>query len=428
VLGLVRRADAGERVRGYVCGFGASADAVHITAPDKTGAGLAHAARAALEDAGSPRVDLIGAHATATPFNDAAETKGVSSALGDHVARSAATHAFKAQVGHTLGAAGAIESLVCLDAISRGVLPATAGEGALDADAPARVLAVGEAGSPRVALKLASAFGGANAALVLCRDRPEVERARPGRDVWITRAVHASSLPDVVPFAAAIGAVADKLARADAHVLWALAAVAALVERIGGRDRLAGAGVVVGSAVATLETNARYATRLRDRGPRFVEARRFPYTSPNAVAGECGMAFGLRGPAFTVGAGLHAGVEALAAASALVRAGDAERMVVVAVDDIGEVAAKWASAVDVPLVAGAVALLVSADKMSSSVARVVGARSSLGPVRTGRQASRPAFGHQALLPLTAATPPAGVESSSSLLGTFADARVELCAI
>ena len=57
VLGLVRSSEAGARARGYVCGFGASADAVHITAPDKTGAGLAQAARAALADAGSPHVE-----------------------------------------------------------------------------------------------------------------------------------------------------------------------------------------------------------------------------------------------------------------------------------------------------------------------------------------------------------------------------------
>jgi 3-oxoacyl-[acyl-carrier-protein] synthase-1/3-oxoacyl-[acyl-carrier-protein] synthase II len=425
VMGLVRAGDAAGRVRGYVCGFGASADAVHITAPDKTGAGLALAARAALADAGDPCVDLIGAHATATPFNDAAEAKGVSSALGERVAREAATHAFKAQVGHTLGAAGAIESLVCLDAVARGVLPATAGEGPMDADAPARVLERGEAGSPLVALKLASAFGGANAALVLQRDRPAAERARVKRDVWISRATHASEMPDVVTLARAIGAVPDKLARADAHVLWALAAIESLVERLGGRERLERAGVVVGSAAATIETNARYASRLRERGPRFVEARRFPYTSPNAVAGECGMAFGLRGPAFTVGAGLHAGIEALAAATALVEAGDADRMVVVAVDDIGEVAAKWAEAVGAKLTPGAVALLVTADKMTTSVARVARVRTSLGPSPSRAAAREMRVGHEALLPLAGPSVPPELACSSSLLGTAAHARVEL---
>jgi 3-oxoacyl-[acyl-carrier-protein] synthase-1/3-oxoacyl-[acyl-carrier-protein] synthase II len=434
VLALTRLADRGTVVRGYVCGFGASADAVHITAPDKSGAGLAQAARAALTDAGNPRVDLVSAHATATPFNDAAEARGTASALGAGAAGEAFVHAFKAQIGHTLGAAGAIESLVALDAIARGVFPATAGEGALDPDAPARILAVGQAGAPRVALKLASAFGGANAALVLRCEPPPLPAAPPAaeraqRPVFVSRAVRVSSLPDVSEIANRIGANADKLARADAHVLWALAALASLADRLG-RDSFAGAGVVVGTAAATIETNGRYAARLRERGPRFVEARRFPYTSPNAVAGECGMAFGLRGPAFTVGAGLHAAVEALAAAVDLVAAGDAERMLVVAVDEIGDVAAAWAGAVGATLVPGAVALLVSADRMATSAARVVSTTTSLGPAREGAGVGgRDALaGHLALAPLDAETLPARLESVSALLGTVGRACVELAPI
>ena len=431
VLALTRVADAGGTARGYVCGFGASADAVHITAPDKTGDGLARAARVALAEAGNPRVDLVSAHATATPFNDAAEARGTAGALGEAQALEAVVHAFKAQVGHTLGAAGAIESLVCFDAIERGVLPATAGEGALDPNAPARILGVGEAGAPRVALKLASAFGGANAALVLRRDRPSAAPSRPPRPAWISRAVRVSTLPDVLAIAQSIGANPDKLARADAHVLWALVAVAALGERLG-RESFAGAGVIVGTAAATIETNGRYAARLRERGPRFVEARRFPYTSPNAVAGECGMAFGLRGPAFTVGAGLHAGVEALAAAADLVSACDADRMVVVAVDDLGEVASAWAGAVGADLAAGAVALLVTSDRMAGSAARIVSATTSLGPdvglVGGGGQGAQGLAGHLALAPLAAEDLPPRVESTSALLGTVARACVELAPI
>jgi 3-oxoacyl-[acyl-carrier-protein] synthase II len=430
VLALTTLSGAGAKVRGLVSGFGASADAVHITAPDKSGAGLAQAARAALVDAGSPRIDLVSAHATATPFNDAAEARGTASALGDVVAREVVVHAFKAQVGHTLGAAGAIESLVALDAIEHGIFPATAGEGPLDPEAPARVLRVGERGSPRVALKLASAFGGANAALVLSRDPISVAERERGperaeRPVWISRAKKVSSLPDVQTIAGRVGANADKLARADAHVLWALAALAELRDHVGA-EAFAGAGVVVGAAGATLETNGRYAARLRERGPRFVEARRFPYTSPNAVAGECGMAFGLRGPAFTVGAGLHAGVEAIAAAAELIAAGDADRMLVVAVDDIGEVAGTWAKAVGASLVPGAVGLLLSADRMATSAARILSVATSLAP-SSSESAAGPG-GHLALAPLATETVPSRVEASSAFLGTIARASVNLAPI
>src|SRR6185437_5463684 len=142
---------------GYVTGFGASGDAVHVTAPDRTGAGLARAAGAALgldrgllapsslrssPLGGSPsarpatggsappvppalEIQLVSAHGTATPFNDAAEWKAIVSVLGER-ATEIPVHPFKAQIGHTLGAAGALESLAALDAISRGVLPAAA--------------------------------------------------------------------------------------------------------------------------------------------------------------------------------------------------------------------------------------------------------------------------------------------------------------
>ena len=428
VFALVRADEAKGKALGYVRGFGASADAVHITAPDRTGAGLARAARAALEEAGEPVVDLLGAHATATPFNDSAEMRGIVSAMGEAAAAQVPVHAFKAQVGHTLGAAGAIESYVCLEAMNRGVLPATPGDGAMDPEAPAGILALARLGAPKVALKLASAFGGANAALVLGHDAPAARPPRVAREVWTTRAVHVTSLPEVSAIAASVGAPLEKLARADAQVLWGVIALDALAKRLGGRSWFEGCGVVVGTAVATLETNARFASRLRDRGPRYVEPRRFPYTSPNAVAGECGVAFGLHGPAFAVGVGLHAGVEALVDAALLVRGGDADRMLVLAVDDVGDVARIWSRALGVggsgkgDLTPGAVALLLSRERLPSSVARVTASRTSLGlaapPLTSG---ARP-VGHLALAPLDAESAPEAVESWSHLLGTWAHAR------
>ena len=418
VLALVREEDARpNHVIGYVCGFGAAADAVHLTAPDRDGTGLARAARAAIEEASGPRIDLVSAHGTATPFNDAAESRAIFQVLGT---RDVPVHAFKAQVGHTLGAAGVLESLVTLDALARGVLPATAGGGAPDPEAPARVLERGESSAPRAALKLASAFGGANAALVLGREASRAQRTE--HDAWVTRAARVSAPPDLAALAEATGVPHDRLARADAHVTWSLAAVAALASRIG-RDALAGAGVVVGTAAATLETNALFAARLRDRGARFVEPRRFPYTSPNAVAGECGIAFGLTGPGLSVGCGLHAAVEALAVAWALVRAGDAERMVVVAVDDVAELGRAWAATLDVSLSPGAIALLVTRDRGPSSAARIRSAHTVLGPSRTLPVAGR--AGHLALAALDADVLPRRVTASSILLGTCASATVEL---
>ena len=114
VVALVRA--GGKGARAFVTGFGATSDAVHLTAPDRAGAGLARAAKAALAEAGSGRVDLVSAHGTATPFNDAAEARAIASVLGEDLEH-AVVHPFKAQVGHTLGAAGAIELLASVDAL-----------------------------------------------------------------------------------------------------------------------------------------------------------------------------------------------------------------------------------------------------------------------------------------------------------------------
>ena len=109
----------------YIAGSPASADAVHLTAPDRTGDGLARAAEAALANAEviATDIDLISAHATATPFNDAAEMKALARVMKDH---KPTILPLKAQIGHTLGAAGVLETLACVDAIERNILPASA--------------------------------------------------------------------------------------------------------------------------------------------------------------------------------------------------------------------------------------------------------------------------------------------------------------
>jgi 3-oxoacyl-(acyl-carrier-protein) synthase len=399
VLALARPGAAASR--GLIVGFGAASDAVHLTAPDREGGGLSRAAAAALDDAGGPCVDLVSAHGTATPFNDAAEWRAIARALGPERAGEVVVHPLKAQIGHALGAAGALELLAAADAIERGVLPAAAGEGLLDPDAPARLLDRAVAGAPRTALKLSSAFGGANAALVVGAGpgRP----AGPRRSAYVHQAVHVDRELPVDELAMIARTAVDRLLRADALVRLALAAVARLEATCA---PLAGAGVVVGSALATLETNALFAARIRERGALAAEPRRFPFTSPNAVAGQCSIAFGLTGPSFSVGGGMHAGLEALAAAAVLIEGGDVDRMVVVSVDDVGP--ATRALAGDA-LDGGAVAVMLDARGGD-------GARARIGAIelRRGERASRHgAGGHRALLPLVESALPREIACSSA---------------
>ncbi len=394
---------------GHVAGVGAASDAMHLTAPDRQGRGLARAAEAALAEAGNPTVDLVGAHATATPFNDAAEARAIARVLGAGRARETVVHPFKAQVGHTLGAAGALEALVCLDAIKRQVLPAAAGEGGVDPEAPATLLDRTTAARPQAALKLSSAFGGSNAALVLAaQPGPRALRRRP---VFLHAATSVDAEPSLEEIAAEAHTSVDRLSRADALVRLALSAVGRLERSTGG---LAGAGIVVGSALATVETSARFSARIRQSGARAAHPFLFPYTSPNAASGECSIAFRLTGPSFTVGGGLNAGVEALAAAALLIEAGDAERVVVVATDEAGTVTRAMTSE---NITTGAVALLLTCERQ--------GALAVVGDVmlRRGVPVSGPTSpGHIALLPLVGRALPRAVRSTNP---PDAIARVEI---
>ncbi len=368
ILALVREEQARDLpVLGFVAGFGASCDAVHLTAPDREGRGLARAAAQALADAGAGPVTLVSAHGTATEYNDAAEARALAAVLGERLGE-VPLHALKGGIGHTLGAAGALETLAALQAMRSAVAPASAGKGALDGGV--RVLELAQPHDGRVALKLSAAFGGANAALVLTRDAGATARPLTTRDVHVSQAValtgDVSAALDAHALAALTGYSEDRLARADGLVRLTIAAVARLREALAaaGHGDLAGAGIVVGHGLATLDTNAAYLARITAAGVGRGEPRRFPYTTPNAAAGECAVAFGLTGPAFAVGCGPHGGLEALATAADLVRAGVAERIVVVAVDEAGPGSRRVAPGTQ----AGAVALLVAASPLAARLA------------------------------------------------------------
>jgi len=159
------------RRRGRLLGAGLSGDARHITAPDFEGAGVARAIAAALADAGvTPAdLDLVGAHGTGTLHNDAMESRALVRALGPAL-EGLPVHTVKPIVGHTLGAAGLLESLVVLESLARGLAPPTLTSDVPDpVCAPLHIPTAGPVPLPRsrTALKLSSGFGGSNAALVL---------------------------------------------------------------------------------------------------------------------------------------------------------------------------------------------------------------------------------------------------------------------
>src|SRR4029077_2222321 len=114
----------GARVYAEVLGYGASNDAHHMAQPEPEATGVAEMMRAALERSGvePERVGYINAPGTSTPLGDLAETKAIKAVFGDHAYKLAASST-KSMMGHTFGAAGAIEGIMCILALRDGVLP-----------------------------------------------------------------------------------------------------------------------------------------------------------------------------------------------------------------------------------------------------------------------------------------------------------------
>jgi 3-oxoacyl-[acyl-carrier-protein] synthase II len=116
----------GAKIYCEIAGGGATADAHHITAPHPEGLGAKNVMTVALKDAGMKPEDIeyINVHGTSTPLGDLAETKAILSVFGEH-AYNLNISSTKSMTGHCLGAAGALEALACIMAITKGVIPPT---------------------------------------------------------------------------------------------------------------------------------------------------------------------------------------------------------------------------------------------------------------------------------------------------------------
>src|SRR2546429_8909359 len=116
----------GAKILAELVGYGSTGDAHHVTEPAPGGSGLVRAMRRALQkaDLRPDQIDYINAHGTSTPFNDRTETQAIKACFGDHAYR-VAISSNKSMIGHTMGAAGAAEAVICVLAIQTGILPPT---------------------------------------------------------------------------------------------------------------------------------------------------------------------------------------------------------------------------------------------------------------------------------------------------------------
>ena len=165
----------GATILGEVIGYGSTADAYHLTAPEPSGTPAARAIEFALDDAGlSPEeIHYVNAHGTSTQLNDAAETVALKRALGVQRAKQIPVSSTKSAIGHLLGAAGAVEAVATVETLRTRIIAPTLGyevpDPELDLDyvpAESRPLIVPNGDAP-VAISNSFAFGGHNVTLVI---------------------------------------------------------------------------------------------------------------------------------------------------------------------------------------------------------------------------------------------------------------------
>ncbi len=167
---ILARADLVARSAITLRGFGGSNDANHLTGPSRDGSGLAQAIRTALDSAKlSPaEIDFVHAHGTGTSYNDAMESLALKTIFGEACPPVSGA---KGMLGHTLGAAGVIETIICALALQERFLPGTPGLVNPAADVPKSLVREARpAERLKQVLKLNTGFGGMNGALILSHE------------------------------------------------------------------------------------------------------------------------------------------------------------------------------------------------------------------------------------------------------------------
>jgi 3-oxoacyl-[acyl-carrier-protein] synthase II len=329
-----------------LAGWAAGSEAHHITNPAPDGAVVASLVSRAMARAGvgPEQVDFVNAHGTATPLNDPMEAAALARALGSEIDRIPVSSS-KAQIGHTLGAAGAIEAAITALVVARRTLVPTAG---LDEPDPAaRVVHVPHVGREvervRSALSCAFGFGGMDAVLVF---------AEPERQSTAALAV---APEPVITGAAVLGACGLVAGEGCADALQRRWDLARVVDAEGSLDpmkarrldrgtrlgtiavqraledaRLADTsdvGLLLGSAFGNVDGSAAFMHRIFEKGARSASPAEFPNLVPSSPVGHASIYLGLRGAAFATADLATSGESAVVQAVQLMRAGEAARFV-----------------------------------------------------------------------------------------------------
>lgn len=360
----------GASVLAELMGWGSSSDGYHATAPEPTGRGIARGLEAALVDAGVQPGDVgyYSAHATGTEANDTAEWSAVQRVFGP-APQGLRVSAPKSFFGHSFGAAGTLEAVVAVTCLQHGVVPPTLGFTEPRRHGPQDPVSGGRA-EPwawDLALSNNSAFGGANAALVMGKQGAARPRSRLARDVWldgcaVVGAQGGRDLLEVLAEGETLAQSCEDLA-GEAFLMATVAperfyrelrgvdpreldppstwlTVAAARALAGGGHRVRGAlrdraGLMLGISQRPVRADLAFRRSYDERGSRRALAPAFARTVMNASAGTASRALALRGPTAAFASGRGAGLVALVHAATVLRArDDADLMVVAGLDEL----------------------------------------------------------------------------------------------
>lgn len=307
-----RRRDAS--VVAWLTGWAAGSEAHHLTHPEPGGAIPAALIRRALARAGldARSLDYVNAHGTGTVANDAMEAAALRAALGPEVDRVFVSSS-KGQLGHTLGAAGAIEAVITAMAVQRSEIPPTGGLADPAGDCQLRhVLGKGRAAEVRAALSSSFGFGGAGTTL-LFEHEGEAPRAPVSSKVQVeitavtsldARGLLTGTSVDApavsTPMEPTDGIlarlVASRSRRFDRETaMMVVGAEAALPSGAGEGER----GLVAATAFGNVERAREFLRTLVEKGPRRVAPAEFPHLLPSSPAGNASIYLDLKGPVVT---------------------------------------------------------------------------------------------------------------------------------
>ena len=308
----------GARVLAWLTGWSEGAEAHHITQPEPSARMPARLLEEAMRRGGiAPnRVDYLNAHGTGTS-NDVVEAAAIREAFGAHAAELLVSSS-KGQIGHTLGAAGAIEAAITVLAIDRQCAPPTGGLTEPDAECTLNhVVGRGREGRIRAALSSAFGFGGAGAVLLF--EEASAEARVSGASSDGTCRLVVSALAAAGPKGAATGAHAEEALevprdggsarplesleasrsrRFDVQTALVTVAAGEVLSAAGLDPR--GVGLVAGAAFGSVERTSAFLRASIEKGPRRAPPAEFPHLLPSSSPGNASIYLGLTGPVMTV--------------------------------------------------------------------------------------------------------------------------------